>query len=96
MLSTYLRLKRLSHREFPLHGEIQSLPAWAVDGVAAHVATGECRRRSKSSGIEPPIGCPGVRVKNRCSGVVCTNRILTQQRARVRSITKDRDRKRKP
>src|SRR6185503_1689090 len=76
-LGTYLQLNRLSHREFSLQSQIQSLSSRTVDCVAAHVAERERSRCRKRRGVEPPICRPRVPIKNRLARIVCANRILT-------------------
>src|SRR4030095_251867 len=88
-LSPYLQRNSFRHRELPLQREIQSLSARTIDGVPSHVAKRERCWSSKRRRVEPAVGSLSIWAKNRLAGIVRPNRILTQQRSRIGSVTKN-------
>src|SRR5215469_5007692 len=71
--------------------QIQSLQPRTVNGVAPNVTEGIRRRSCKCCGIEPLCGTVRPRPKNRRSGIVGANGILTQRCAGIGGISEYRD-----
>src|SRR5205823_5706630 len=84
----------LRHRELALQGEVERLPAGAVDCVASNVAEGEgggCRERR---GVEPTVGGVRAGVEDGLARVVGAHGVLAQKRPGVGRVAEYRDRQR--
>src|SRR2546425_9164626 len=83
------------HGKLALQSEVEGLPAGTIHGVAPDVSESEGRRRSKCCCIKPTGGRVRAGAEHWLTGVIRTNWVFTQKRARVGGIAEYGDSERK-